>query len=50
MDFPGFVGSNYETLAVTNDAERTVNWYFERMEVPSAASRSCVYDTYLAYL
>ena len=45
MEFQGFVGSNYETLAKTNDAERTVNFYFERMESPGAASRSALYPT-----
>ncbi len=45
MQYPGFVGGTYQSQAVTADQERTVNFYFENMEAPSATSRSALYPT-----
>ena len=41
--YPGFIGPSYQSLAVTADQERTVNWYVERLESPSATSRFALY-------
>lgn len=39
MELPNFVYGSYETQAYTGDAERTVNWYPERVESPGGTSR-----------
>lgn len=45
MEYPEFVGGSYESQAATADAEKTVNWYFERMESRGATARSALYPT-----
>jgi hypothetical protein len=45
IEYPSFIGGSYESQAVTADAEKTVNWYPERMESPGAAARMVLYCT-----
>ena len=45
MEYRGFVGPSYPSLAYTADQERTVNFYFEQMESPGATTRFALYPT-----
>lgn len=45
MNYPEFCGSSYISQSRTADDERTVNWFFERMESQGATSRSALYPT-----
>lgn len=45
MRYQGFVGGSYESQAVTADAERTVNFYVERMESQGATTDYALYPT-----
>ncbi len=41
----GFIGSSYQSAAVTADAELTMNWYVEELESPYAPVRMALYPT-----
>lgn len=45
MKFPGFVGPSYTSQSRVADAERTVNFYPERLESPGAKARYALYPT-----
>jgi hypothetical protein len=45
MSFPSFVGPSYVSLSPIADAERTVNWYVERMESAGAITPTALYPT-----
>ena len=45
MRFDGFIGGSYQSQAATADSERTINWYVENMEVPSATVQKALYPT-----
>lgn len=45
MDYPSFVGGDYQSQAWSADAERLINWYVEKLESPGATSRSALYPT-----
>ncbi len=45
MEYRDFIGGSYQSQATTADAEDTMNWYVERMEVPGATTRAALYPT-----
>ena len=45
MEYAGFVGPSNPSAAYTADQERTVNFYFEQMEIAAATSRFALYPT-----
>lgn len=45
MNYPEFCGTHYVSQSQTADNERTVNFYFERLESVGATSKSALYPT-----
>jgi hypothetical protein len=45
VEYKAFIGGSFPAQAWTLDAERTVNWYFERSESQGATARSALYPT-----
>jgi len=45
VDYPGFIGGSYQAQSLTADAERTVNLYVEKFDVPSAKHDKALYPT-----
>lgn len=45
MEFKGFLGGSYQSEAATADDERTVNFFFEKMQSEGAPVRNTLYPT-----
>lgn len=45
MEYPSWIGGSYRSQAFTADAERTVNWYVEKMEQRGPTTKGALYPT-----
>lgn len=45
MEYPEFISGGYETLSVTADQRKLVNWYVRRMELGGSNSRYALFPT-----
>lgn len=45
MNYAGFIGGSYQSLAATADSEHLINWYVSKMESEGATSRAALLPT-----
>lgn len=45
MEYPEFISGGYETLSVSADQRKLVNWYLRRLELPGGNSRFALFPT-----